>query len=327
MSPEQHHRTTHAALSALVVDWLARYDSHHTRSRYRRDLGTFAAFLHPPGRTVLEATDNDVRAWARHLAGSRADLDGNTCPTRATNSIAVKCSALSSFFRHCQTTGAIEHNPVETARAEKAGSWTNRPAESDHVLDLEQLRTMLCATHRDPYLGGTLGVTLVGLVLACRWRPEQVTALTVAHALDRLTPGSTLPGLPSAVDTYLETWLAERPVVSLPGLFRDRSGQRRITAVDVLRLVHRTGVRADLGDDLTAPRLAKSADALAQHGTAVRYPTLGELRTDHPAPQQLALPDTPDGYDQTEDAGQAALLPLPDNIVPLPRRRRTRRAG
>lgn len=320
-------RISDTDLSHLVTGWLARYDSHHTKMRYRRDLGLFAAFLHPHGKHLLDATPADVNAWTRHLSGRDTDFTGTGHAARTPNTIAVKVSAVSSFYRYCQQRDYLPCNPVERARDEHgAGTWVDRDHSETTPITPDELRAVLCAAHRDPYLGGPLGVALLGLMVALRWRPEAVVHLTVRNAVNRLDPDPEgIPRrLPAAVDEYLEEWLAERPVTSKPGLFRDNTGQRRITTVDVLRLVHRSAIRAGL-DDLTAARVVHTAELIHTQRRTFTYPTMDELRRDHPAPHQLAIPDTPDAYSQHEDAGQAALIPLPESVETSSRTRRRKR--
>lgn len=172
--------------------------------------------------------------------------------------------------------------------------------------------------------------------MAKGWRPARVTIRTVGEVLGRfgrvldrwvIRAGEDSVPLPAVVRDYLAAWLNERPTGQGPRLWTDRTGLRAVTSVDVARLANRCAARAGYGDTITAAQVARAARQLTARGVPVDLPTLDELRRLAPAPEQLALPDDPDGYDDSGVDGQQALIPLPDNVVRIPRvpRRRGRR--
>ncbi|WP_188317117.1 site-specific integrase [Solihabitans fulvus] len=332
--------TTSADVSRLVVSWLRGHPSQHTRSRYRRDLGRLAGWLLTHrGRGLLDARAEDIIAFARTRTGRQHDLDHQAHPLRRHNTIATQATAWSSFYGFCVRDGALEANPVAAARAvDAAAAYPPHPHNPARHLDASALRNLLVEAHRDPWLGGTLGAALVGLLLASTWRPERVTTRHLVDVLDQVDPATGRPTvragdewapLPEVVHDYLRTWIeTERPSGRGPELFRDRSGLRLITAVDLMRLVNRCAARAELGDTITASQVARAARELAHRDIDLALPDLAELRRCAPVPEQLALPDDPRDYDSAEVGGQHALIPLPDNVVPLARRaRRTRQVG
>lgn len=339
----RHLPVTSGDVSALVVSWLRECAiSPHTKSRYRRDLGRLAGFLHTKGRGLLETRAEDITALAVVLAGRRTDLDQRSHPLRRSNTIATAATAWSSFFEHCVRHGRLASNPVAEARAATGRTaYPPHPHNEPHQLDERDLRALLVEAHRDDWLGGPLGASLVGLLIATGWRPERITGRWLADVSGQLDTASGRPAiscgderapLPEAVHGYLDAWIEHgRPTGHGPELFRDRSGYRPITAVDLMRLVNRCAQRAGLGESVTASQVARAAARLAERGIRPALPPLDELVRTAPAPEQLALPDTPDGYDSTPGRGQVSLFPLPDNVVRLPgrrgRNRRRRRAG
>ncbi|MCP3803799.1 hypothetical protein NLX83_31465 [Allokutzneria sp. A3M-2-11 16] len=302
---------TSAAVSRLVSAWLATIPSEHTRARYRRDLGRLAGWLlGHRGRGLLATRAEDVIAYAHTLTGHRHDLDHRAHPLRRHNTIATKATAWSSFFTHCVRTGLLEANPVQQARAlDPAAAYSPHPRNPAQGADADALRALVTEAHRDPWLGGSLGAALTGLLVVTQWRPERITTRTLADLSRRgMHDGEHWLPLPAAVVGYLDAWRAERPDVVGPHVFYERSGLRRISAIDLMRLVLRSAQRAGLGDALTATQAARAAAELSARGESVELPSLAELRRSAPAPEQLALPDDPREHDPV----QPALLPLPE---------------
>ncbi|WP_143261478.1 site-specific integrase [Allokutzneria sp. NRRL B-24872] len=302
---------TSAAVSRLVTAWLATIPSEHTRARYRRDLGRLAGWLlGHRGRGLLSTRAEDVIAYSHTLTGNRHDLDLHAHPLRRHNTIATKATAWSSFFTYCVRAGLIEANPVQQARAlDPASAYPPHPRSPARSADAEALRALVTEAHRDPWLGGSLGAAMVGLLVVTQWRPERVTTRTLADLSRRgVHDGEMWLPLPAPVLDYLAAWRAERPDVVGAHVFYERSGLRRISAIDLMRLVLRSAERGGLGEGLTATQVARAAAEITRRGEAVELPPLEELRRTAPAPEQLALPDDP----REHDPEQPALLPLPE---------------
>jgi hypothetical protein len=312
---------TSAEVKALTEEWLAGRASPHTRRRYRRDLGWFAAWLTAHrGRGLLDARVEDVLAFARARAGSREGLDHRVHPLRRHNTVATAATAWSSFYNHCVERGVLDSNPVAAARGlDAAAAYPPHEHGSARRLDETTLRTLLVHAHRDPWLGGALGTAAIGLLIATRWRPERVVTLNLDAAL-------ALPDLPAPVLEHLHAYAEEeRPHPARgPRLFWDRSGVRALSTIDLMRLVVRCAERAGLGGEVTATRVARAAGELHARGVPLDLPGLAELRRDAAGQQQMALPDEPGGYEPADVSGQQALIPLPPG-VPRPRASHTPR--
>ncbi|MFB9907687.1 hypothetical protein [Allokutzneria oryzae] len=310
---------TSAAVSRLVNAWMATIPSEHTRRRYRRDLGKLASWLlvHR-GRGVLATRAEDVIAYSHTLTGHRHDLDHRVHPLRRHNTIATKATAWSSFFAYCVRQGLLTANPVQEARAlDPAAAYPPHPHHPARTVDAAALRTLVTEAHRDPWLGGSLGASLLGLLIVTQWRPERVTTRTLTDLSRRgVHDDEQWIPLPAELHHYLGAWLDERPDVVGAHVFFERSGLRRISAIELMRLVLRCAERAGLGDAVTATQVARAAAELTRRGVAVVLPPLAELRAVAPAPEQLALPDDPRENDAHQPGyGQQALLPLPEGVI------------
>lgn len=315
-----------------MVSWLRESaQSPHTKGRYRRDLGRLAGFLHGKGRGLLDTRAEDITALAVVMSGRRTGLDRRVHPLRRSNTVATTATAWSSFFEHCVRHGRMTTNPVSQARVNGATAYPPHTHNPPRPLQERDLVALVVEAHRDDWLGGALGASLLGLIIVTGWRPERITGRWLADLLTpadtggrpAITCGAEQVPLPEAVHGYLTAWISRgRPTGRGPELFRDRSGYRTITAVDLMRLVNRCALRAGLGETVTASQVARAVQGLTERGIRPELPVLEELERRAPAPEQLALPDSPAGYDDTPHRGQQTLFPLPDNVIRLPHRRR-----
>ncbi|MFB9907848.1 tyrosine-type recombinase/integrase [Allokutzneria oryzae] len=320
MAAPSRSPVTTADLVRLVTTWLDTLASEHTRHRYRRDLAALATWLYlHRQRHLLDARATDVLDYCHVLTGRRHDLTAHEHPLRRHNTIATTATAWSSFYTHCTAIGLLTDNPVRQARAlDPVAAYAPHPRRTPPPLDAAALRALITEAHRDPWLGGPLGASLLGLLIAVHWRAERITSCTLRDLARRggIRDRTRWIPLPPEVHGYLTAWLTERPTIDGHRVFTQPSGLRPITAIDLHRLVARCARRAGLGHSVTTTQLAHIAGALAAGGEPVALPTLEQLRHRAPAPQQLALPDDPRDYaPDWQDYGQQALLPLPGSLT------------
>lgn len=173
----------HDALQQLIDRWLNSLPSEHTRRGYRYAHTAWRTWLQAQGVEVLEAQPEHVNTW-------RATLTGAT----ATN--AFKVSAVSSFYAHALSEGAVNTNPVTRLARPKA----NHPAPPEG-LTVIQARYLL--GHAQKY--SPRAHALITLVLH--------TGIPVSDALGvrgkdlELCPDAVLLHLPSTSDARVRVTL------------------------------------------------------------------------------------------------------------------------
>ncbi|GAA4011287.1 hypothetical protein GCM10022247_37060 [Allokutzneria multivorans] len=306
---------TTAGFVRLVSAWLATLASRHTRVRYSRQVGAFALWLllHQR-RHLLGARADDVVDYCRALSARRHDFGDEEFPVRCRNTVATAATALSSFYRYCAGVGLVVDNPVRQARAiDSVASYVPHPRRRPPELGAAALRAVVEQAHRDPWLGGALGASMVSLMLCLHWRPERITAATLRdiRRAGGIRDRARFVPLPPPVLGLISAWLAERPDTGHRQVFVHPVQPRPLAAIELTRLVARATHRAGLGRGITPIQLSRTAGALAAQGLPVALPTVEELRTTAAAPRQLALPEDADGYDPDwQDYGQQALIPL-----------------
>ncbi|MCP3804590.1 hypothetical protein NLX83_35500 [Allokutzneria sp. A3M-2-11 16] len=316
MADPSRSPVTTADLVRLVSAWLTTLASHHTRDRYSRDLHALATWLYlHRQRHLLDARAEDVLDYCRSLTGHRHDLTAEEHPVRRRNTIATTATAWSSFYRHCTSTGLLADNPVRQARAlDAVAAYVPHPRRRPPVLDAAALRAVVVQAHRDPWLGGPLGASMLGLLLSLHWRPERIITATLRDLRRRggIRDRSRFVPLPEPVLGYLAAWLAERPETDQRRVFVHPVQPRPLAVIDLARLAARSAHRAGLGPGTTPSQLSHAAGTLVAEGARISLPSWEELREMAPAPRQLALPDDPDGYHPDwQELGQQALIPRP----------------
>lgn len=85
----------------IIAAWQLAQTSRHTLSAYTRNLGAYCTWLDRVGLDLLTVRRVHVDGYRRTLTG-------------VPSTVAVKLSALSSFYRYALGEGAIERNPVAT---------------------------------------------------------------------------------------------------------------------------------------------------------------------------------------------------------------------
>ena len=104
-------------LGRLTAAWLNRYDSEHTRTAYRRDLGYWLGWCQSCGLHPLDVRMADVDDWLAYQRDYGTAGDGKPAARR---SIARRLSAVASWYTYVIRNTAsdpaplITHNPADT---------------------------------------------------------------------------------------------------------------------------------------------------------------------------------------------------------------------
>jgi len=212
-------REIQAFLDSLRIE--KRY-SPHTVGNYRRDLESFARYLHAEQITVLSAvTAYQVRAYAARL--HRKGLAGR--------SIARNLSSVRSFYRFLLQRGLATQNPAAEIRAPRAANKLPK------TLNVDQINRLLTPAGDDAlarrdhamlelmYSAGLRLAELVGLDLNDLDLAENAVQVTGKGGKDRIA----LIG--AKAQQALGKWLSVRlqlipPATDQPALFVSRSGAR-----------------------------------------------------------------------------------------------------
>jgi site-specific recombinase XerD len=223
-----------------IAGWQLAQRSRHTLAAYTRNLLAYCSWLDRLGLDLLE-----VRRV--HVDGYRHTLLG------APSTVAVKLSAVSSFYRYAVSEDMVDRNPVATVA---------RPSiDADHSstqgLSRDQAKALLAAAAAD----GPRSNALVSLLMFTGIRISEALGATTADyghdaghrvlTVQRKGGKTAKVAVPApavvALNQYLGTTGAELvlgPVASRP-LFTTSTGrrwQRSEAARTVQRLAHRAGV-------------------------------------------------------------------------------------
>nr|MBS0019283.1 site-specific tyrosine recombinase XerD [Gammaproteobacteria bacterium] len=106
--------------------WLEDGLSHHTLAAYGCDLEKFSASLRPQGKTLLEATREDVHVFLATFASA---------PPR---SMARRLSSLRRFFRYQVRQGRLDHDPTALIDGPRLGRALPETLSEDEVERLLQ---------------------------------------------------------------------------------------------------------------------------------------------------------------------------------------------
>jgi site-specific recombinase XerD len=228
----------------IIAGWQLAQTSRHTLAVYTRNLGAYCAWLDGLGLDLLAVRRVHVDGYRHTLAG-------------APSTVAVKLSALSSFYRYALAEEVIDRNPVATVA---------RPSiDADHSstqgLSRDQAKALLAVAHRD----GPRSDALVSLLVFTGVRISEALGATTAdyghdaghRVLSVRRKGGKTPkvAVPApavvALNRYLGTTGAElvlAPGTSAP-LFTTSTGRRwhrSEAARTVQRLAHRAGIEGKI---------------------------------------------------------------------------------
>jgi len=163
--------------------WLAEGWSAHTADNYRRDLRQWVAWLAMRAANSLTASAEDVRDFLAELASAfeanRAlgEAEKRRLPAMARGKNAASrarlLSALRSYYRHCQETGALAANPC----AEIDGPHTVRPLPK--TLSEAEVEAIMAAPALDAPLG-LRDAAMLELMYAAGLRVSELVSLPLA---------------------------------------------------------------------------------------------------------------------------------------------------
>lgn len=251
-------------LEMLLVE---RGASPHTIDAYRRDLGDFAAFLAPRGRTPETAEADDIRDWL-------ADLDRRGM---ALSTVVRRLAAIRHWFRFLYLEGVRRDDPslgVDRPRSRRA---------LPKYLSEREVASLLEAASRR---GGDEGVRLrcmLELLYATGMRVSELVALPLSALADDLSHlrirgkggRERLVPLHAAARTALRAWLdvrAQGEGRESRWLFPSRGRSGHITRQRVLQLVKDLALEAGLDPARVSPHVLRHAFAshLLHHGADLR---------------------------------------------------------
>jgi len=251
-------------LEMLVVE---RGASPNTVDAYRRDLGDFAAFLAPRGRTPETATADDIRDWL-------ADLDRRGM---APATVVRRLSAIRHWFRFLYLEGVRRDDPslgVDRPRS--------RRALPKYLSEAEVAALLEAAGRREGEEGVRLRCMLE-LLYATGMRVSELVALPLSSLADDLSHvrvrgkggRERIVPLHPAARAALRAWLDVREGGEgreSRFVFRSRGRSGHITRQRVLQLLKELAVEAGLDPARVSPHVLRHAFAshLLHHGADLR---------------------------------------------------------
>lgn len=246
-------------LARLTAAWLNRYDSHHTRAAYEKDLRYWVGWCQERGIHPLRARMADVDDWLAAQRDSGVSGDGRPAARR---SIARRLSAVASWYGYLirNTAGdgepLLTHNPADTDARPKV----NRDASPTVGLSRAEADRLITAADQD----GLRSSAIIRLLLTNALRCGVVSSLNIrdcgsdrGHRIITMTvKGGHLKRdpLPPPTARAIDAYLASRGDPPDGPLFATRTG-RRLDEAYLFRLVRRLATRAGI----------PSADRLSPH--------------------------------------------------------------
>src|SRR4051794_36544392 len=112
------HQVGYNEVDSLIRSWLDRYDSNQTRGAYRNDLIRWMRWCDEHRVPVLAASGHQISEYRRSEPCERLS-NGERA---SSSTVSRRLASLSSFYRHCVATGAMEHNPVDHLRLNRSVS-------------------------------------------------------------------------------------------------------------------------------------------------------------------------------------------------------------
>jgi integrase/recombinase XerD len=251
----------------LVAAWLAARGSDRTRGAYGADLEAYAQWCRGEGLTPLRSRGEDLDAYRD------ASLAAGASPA----TVARRLSALASFFRHAQTVGVVDGNPV--ADVDRPGT---EPGERSPVLNADELESLVdAATVLGPKTAALVALLALDGIKLNEALAVDVPSVHLTRSAARASTGSWLAverrGQPTRVPitgqsaTLVRRYMAARqqgPLFLGDSATGDHS--TRLTRFGADYLIKRAGVAAALPRSVSANVLRRSyVDAALRAGTAL----------------------------------------------------------
>jgi len=173
-----------SAFASLVLDFLAYLEferglSRNTLDAYRSDLQQYGTFLDGRGRSVLDASGEDITAFLDDLATGGTNADGSERRPAAAATIQRKVACLRSFYRHLRREGLLEADPTAEVRGPR------KREQLPKVLTRAEVAKLLAMPGLElERPGSTVEVALrdraiLELMYACGLRASEATGLDV----------------------------------------------------------------------------------------------------------------------------------------------------
>jgi len=262
MSDERHSETF---LEMLAVE---RGASPNTLAAYGRDLRRFLGFLQARNRSVCACSEEDVRAFLRHL-----DDEG-----LSPRSSARILSAVRQLFRFLHGEGVRADNPTQNLRSPKQGRSLPKvlsEAEIDRLIekapgtgDADGLRR--AALVELLYATGLRISELISLPVGAVARDPDVLLITGKGGRERLVPLN--EAAREAVQAYLPHRLGFANMDVSPFLFPSKSASGHWTRQQAGRALKALAAEAGLKPEAVSPHVLRHAFAshLLAHGADLR---------------------------------------------------------
>ena len=267
--PAQEEHRFHGQIEAFLDMMLAeRNAAANTRSAYARDLGDAAMFLARKKTDLVNAREDDLRAYMRHLGKTAARTQ------------ARRLSALRQFFRFLCSEKMRGEDPTRSIDAPKLGRVLPKylsEKEVENLLDTVasypgddglRLRAMLELA----YAAGLRVSELVGLPLSGIQFDRALVTVKGKGGKERVVP----LGKPAlrAVTNWLparKTMLGERKSIFLfPSLARDKDAS--LTRQRFFQLLKQLALASGIDPKRLSPHVVRHAFAthLIEHGADLR---------------------------------------------------------
>jgi integrase/recombinase XerD len=254
-------------LEMLAVE---RGASRHTLDAYRRDMELFEGFVKSAGKSLLDAREDDVRAFLRHL--SEQGLGASTAARRL--------AAIRHYYRFAFLEGWRSDDPttrIDTPRRQRPLPRVLSEGDVTRLLDAVQARPRADAlrlmTMLELLYGAGLRVTeLASLTLSAIAPDRQSLTVKGKGGKDRVVP------LGSHARACLEAWLALRKGSEAGAgprtrfIFPSNGRLGHLTRQRILQLVKALAVDAGIDPARLSPHVLRHAFAthLLAHGADLR---------------------------------------------------------
>jgi len=285
------HQVGYDEVDRLIRSWLARYDSNQTQGAYRNDFIRWMRWCDENRVPVLAASGQHITEYRRSEPCERLS-NGESA---SSSTVSRRLASLSSFYRHCVSEGALEHNPVDHLRLNRSVSRATVtplcPDDTQRLLDA----AASC---------GSREFALISLQVIDGLRARELLTLNRADIdLDHNGPAVYARRADGRVDDVgiaaetakaLATMLEREPE---GWLFHTHSGapvRRQYLYQVVRRMARRAGIATTVSCQCLHQTFLSACDATHRGRSLV---AIGEVRTVEPAVDHhhplIELPDMP----------------------------------